>query len=76
MATRGLVVGKFYPPHRGHHHLIESAIAGSDESHIIVCDKPGENPPAPIRAAWLQEVHPNAMIPMIPRSGQSTAGSC
>ena len=65
MTTRGLVVGKFYPPHRGHHHLIETAIAGSDEAHVIVCDKPGEDPPAPMRAAWIQEVHPNARVWLI-----------
>lgn len=65
MSTRGLVVGKFYPPHRGHHYLIESAIAQSNEAHIIVCDKPGEDPPAPLRAKWIQEVHPRAKVWLI-----------
>ena len=38
MTTRGLVVGKFYPPHRGHKLLIDTALAGVDEVHVIVCD--------------------------------------
>ncbi len=49
---RGLIVGKFYPPHRGHKFLIDTALAGADEVHVIVCDRPGEDPPAPRRAAW------------------------
>ncbi|WP_020471675.1 AAA family ATPase [Zavarzinella formosa] len=65
MTTRGLVVGKFYPPHRGHKHLIDAALAGADEVHVIVCDKPGENPPAVLRAAWLREIHPAANVWLI-----------
>jgi HTH-type transcriptional repressor of NAD biosynthesis genes len=60
--TRGLVVGKFYPPHRGHKHLIDTALAGADEVHVIVCEKPEEDPPAALRAAWLKEIHPTARV--------------
>ena len=48
MTTRALVVGKFYPPHRGHKLLIDAATAGADEVHVVVCARPGENPPAPL----------------------------
>jgi NadR type nicotinamide-nucleotide adenylyltransferase len=65
MKTRGLVIGKFYPPHRGHKHLIDTAANTADEVHVIVCDKPGEEPPAALRAAWLQEIHPNAKVWLI-----------
>ncbi len=65
MAKRGLVIGKFYPPHRGHKYLIDTALAHSDELTVIVCGKPHENPPAELRAAWLREIHPQARVLVI-----------
>ncbi len=65
MTTRGLVIGKFYPPHRGHKHLIDTALANADEVHVIVCERPEENPPAALRASWLKEIHPKAHIWLI-----------
>jgi HTH-type transcriptional repressor of NAD biosynthesis genes len=65
MKTRGLVIGKFYPPHRGHKLLIDTATKAADEVHVIVCDKPGEDPPAVLRAEWLREIHPTAKVWLI-----------
>jgi NadR type nicotinamide-nucleotide adenylyltransferase len=65
MTTRGLVVGKFYPPHRGHKLLIDAALAGADEVDVVVCDRPGEDPPATLRAAWLREIHPAARVHVV-----------
>ena len=65
MKTRGLVVGKFYPPHRGHKLLIDAALAGADEVHVVVCARPTENPPADLRAGWLREIHPAARVHLI-----------
>jgi NadR type nicotinamide-nucleotide adenylyltransferase len=62
MSKTGLVIGKFYPPHRGHHYLIDAAQAASDQVHVIVCDRKGEDPPALLRAEWIQEVHPAAKV--------------
>lgn len=62
MKTRGLVIGKFYPPHRGHKLLIDTATSAADEVHVIVCDRPGEDPPAVLREAWLREIHPTAYV--------------
>jgi NAD+ kinase len=39
----GLVVGKFYPSHRGHKLLIDAATAQSDQAVVIVCAKPADN---------------------------------
>ena len=39
MGKRGLIVGKFYPPHRGHKHLIDTARAQVDDLAVIVCRK-------------------------------------
>ena len=65
MATRGLIVGKFYPPHRGHKYLIDTARARVDELHVIICQKPHEQPPGQLRAAWLREIHPDVNVLLI-----------
>ena len=65
MKTRGLVIGKFYPPHRGHKLLIDTATNAADQVHVIVCDKPDEDPPAVLRAEWLREIHPTAKVWLI-----------
>lgn len=63
--TRGLIVGKFYPPHRGHKHLIDSATAQVDELHVIVCKKLHEDPCGELREAWLREIHPTVRVMLI-----------
>lgn len=65
LARRGLTIGKFYPPHRGHKHLIDYARARVDELTVIVCRRPGEQPPAELRAAWLAEIHPDARVVVV-----------
>ena len=60
--VRGLVVGKFYPPHRGHKHLIDTAAARVDELTVMVARKAGEAPDADLRASWLREIHPAARV--------------
>jgi len=62
---RGLIVGKFYPPHRGHKFLIGTARARVDELSVIVCQKPGESPPGELRAGWLREIHPDVRVILI-----------
>jgi NadR type nicotinamide-nucleotide adenylyltransferase len=65
MARRGLIVGKFYPPHRGHKHLIEFGRERVDELNVIVCQKPDEAPPGKLRVAWLEEIHPGVRFFLI-----------
>jgi len=60
--THGVVVGRFYPPHRGHRHLIDVAVSQSDRVTVLVVDGRDEDPPAETRAAWLREVHPDAAV--------------
>ena len=62
MSRRGLIVGKFYPPHRGHKHLIDTARAQVDELFVIVCGREGESPAGELRAVWVQEIHPDARV--------------
>jgi HTH-type transcriptional repressor of NAD biosynthesis genes len=65
MASRGLVIGKFYPPHRGHKFLIETAQAQVNHLVVIVCDKAGQTIPGPLRAAWLREIHPDVEVRVV-----------
>lgn len=65
MARRGLVIGKFYPPHRGHKHLIDVASAQVDDLSVIVCRRPDEEPAGDLRAAWLKEIHPNVRVILV-----------
>lgn len=60
--TRGIVIGKFHPPHRGHLHLIRAALAGADEVTVIVCERADQALPGALRAAWLREMAPQARV--------------
>jgi HTH-type transcriptional regulator, transcriptional repressor of NAD biosynthesis genes len=65
VARRGLIVGKFYPPHRGHKHLIDTARAQVDELSVIVCRRDGEVPAGELRAGWLGEIHTDVRVLLI-----------
>jgi NadR type nicotinamide-nucleotide adenylyltransferase len=60
--SRALVIGKFLPPHAGHHALIRHAESLADAVVVVVCEKAGDVIPARLRAAWLAEAHPRAEI--------------
>jgi NadR type nicotinamide-nucleotide adenylyltransferase len=62
---RGIVIGKFYPPHKGHSYLIDSAMTSVDKLTVIVCDKKGQLIPGQLRAKWLKEMHPAAEVIVI-----------
>ncbi len=62
----GLVIGKFYPPHKGHKYLIDYASAHSRTVIVLVCDSPKYAIPAHTRKKWLQEIHPAAEVRVIP----------
>lgn len=65
MGRRGLIVGKFYPPHRGHKYLIEFGRSRVDELTVILCQRPNESPSGELRAAWLREIHPDVKVLLI-----------
>jgi HTH-type transcriptional repressor of NAD biosynthesis genes len=58
----GLVLGKFYPPHAGHHHLVRSALARCDRLTVLVCAASVESVPLADRVAWMRERHPGARV--------------
>lgn len=61
----GLVIGKFYPPHRGHKLLIDTAVEQSEKTVVIVCERPSDTIPGELRQRWLQEMHPKAEVMLI-----------
>lgn len=63
---RGLVIGKFYPPHKGHNYLIDTALKNSDEVDVLVVDNPAYKIAAGRRAEWLRARHPTAHVQIIP----------
>lgn len=67
--TRGLVIGKFYPFHKGHSYLIDYAMERSDEVTVLVCNSPEYSIPAHTRQKWIQHVHPEATVRIIPDIG-------
>jgi NadR type nicotinamide-nucleotide adenylyltransferase len=66
MENEGIVIGKFYPPHKGHLHLIGTGLCGAKELTILVCDKEGQKIPGELRAKWLREMAPKARVLVIP----------
>jgi HTH-type transcriptional regulator, transcriptional repressor of NAD biosynthesis genes len=55
---RGLVIGKFYPPHRGHEYLIRRACERVDELHVMVFWRADETIAGELRGTWLRELFP------------------
>ncbi|MEQ1828205.1 MAG: AAA family ATPase [Pirellula sp.] len=63
--TLGFIVGKFYPPHRGHKRLIDAARAQVDELIVMVAHHSSQKIPGKLRLAWLQEIHPTCDIRLV-----------
>jgi NadR type nicotinamide-nucleotide adenylyltransferase len=60
--TRGLLLGKFMPPHAGHVHLCETARRLVDQLTILVCWRPDDPIPGPLRLAWMRELFPSCRV--------------
>ncbi len=63
--NRAVVIGKFYPPHKGHKLLIDTALAQSREVTVIVCARSDDSIAGELRGRWLAEIHPAAQIKVI-----------
>ncbi|WP_426059377.1 AAA family ATPase [Hymenobacter sp. B1770] len=54
----GLIVGKFWPPHRGHQLLLEAAAAQVAELVVLVYASPDAPVmPAALRTSWIKELY-------------------
>lgn len=61
--TRGLVLGKFAPLHKGHQYLIETAIEEMDEVIVLIynCSETTDIP-LKKRADWIRQLYPEAQV--------------
>ncbi|MGW0177324.1 AAA family ATPase [Rhodococcus sp. NPDC003322] len=57
MYRHALVIGKFYPPHVGHRHLVRSAAAVADRVTVLVMASAAESIPLADRVSWMRETH-------------------
>jgi HTH-type transcriptional regulator, transcriptional repressor of NAD biosynthesis genes len=57
MFDHALVLGKFYPPHAGHHRLIRAAAARSRRTTVAVLAAAVETIPLADRVRWLADEH-------------------
>ncbi len=63
MTVRGLTLGKYAPLHRGHQHVIETALAEVDELVVLVYDAPSvTSVPLPVRAGWVRSLYPDVRV--------------
>ncbi|KQY02296.1 transcriptional regulator [Mycobacterium sp. Root135] len=53
----GLFIGKFYPPHAGHHAAIRLAAAQCDEVTVVVMSSAWETVALADRMSWLRDEH-------------------
>jgi len=61
-ARRGMVLGKFLPPHAGHVYLIDFAKQLVDELTVVVGTLPGEPIAGELRYRWMTELAPGARV--------------
>ena len=59
---RGLILGKFYPPHHGHKYLIDTARPQVDELFVIICADSTQDIDPKLRKQWLEEIHPGLQV--------------
>jgi NadR type nicotinamide-nucleotide adenylyltransferase len=55
--AHGMVIGKFYPPHAGHHFLIDAAAVSCRRVTVVVMGADTESIPLAARVAWLRETY-------------------
>ncbi|MCC3152475.1 AAA family ATPase [Hymenobacter sp. BT770] len=66
--STGLVVGKFWPLHKGHQLLLETAAAQVTELVLLVYANPdSDTMPAAVRAGWIRELYRGDEISEGPR---------
>ncbi|HSX19265.1 MAG TPA: AAA family ATPase [Candidatus Saccharimonadales bacterium] len=62
---RGVVIGKFYPFHKGHQYVIETALKKVDFLTVIVTGKHGQLIKPSVRASWIKKIYPQVKVKLI-----------
>jgi HTH-type transcriptional regulator, transcriptional repressor of NAD biosynthesis genes len=61
--SRGLVLGKFAPFHKGHQLLVERSLAECDETVVLIYDSPdATRVPLTVRAGWIRRLYPQVTV--------------
>jgi HTH-type transcriptional repressor of NAD biosynthesis genes len=60
--THGLIIGKFYPLHVGHSHLIRTALERCDRVTVQLLGASVETISMEVRAEWIRREHPRANL--------------
>lgn len=60
--ARGMLLGKFMPPHRGHVYLADFARNYCEDVTILVCTRTCEPIPGELRYQWMRELCPRANV--------------
>ncbi|MEY4744866.1 MAG: hypothetical protein RL272_811 [Candidatus Parcubacteria bacterium] len=60
-----VVIGKFYPPHRGHKLLVETALAQAERVTVFVVHQEAQSIPGALREKWMKEIHPAADVRLV-----------
>lgn len=58
----GFLLGKFMPVHKGHMHMIETAIKNCENVTVLVCSIPTEPIPGHLRYVWVADIFPNVNV--------------
>ena len=58
----GLVLGRFCPPHAGHHHLVRTARDRCERLTVLVCGSAPDPLGLDARVSWLRDVHPDVRV--------------
>lgn len=58
----GLILGKFYPLHVGHNHLIRTALQQCDRVTVQLLGATVESIPLDVRADWIRQEHPTVNL--------------
>ncbi len=62
MKKMGLTLGKFAPLHKGHQHMIETALREMDELCVMIYDSDLTDIPLHVRSRWIRTLYPNAHV--------------
>ena len=58
----GVIIGKFYPLHKGHEYLIRTGIENCDLLTVLVCTLERETIPGKLRHIWVKETFPECRV--------------
>lgn len=60
--TRGMILGKFLPPHAGHRYLVDFGRHYCDELTVLVCTLEREPIPGELRYDWMRRMFPDCRV--------------